>query len=138
MDTIQDICKQKARALGQTYQEISDEAGVPLQTVRNFFSSASKSPSIYTAGPICKVLGISLDEYFVITDRLTPTEETLTAHRDELEHHVDSQDHAIARLEKSVIFGRHIILGLLAVVAILIIWCVYLDMSCYDIGFWRG
>jgi len=143
--TLQDICKEKTQALNMTYPQIADETGIPLQTIRNFFSSSSKAPSINTAGPICKVLGISLDEYFGITDHLTPTEETLSAkndtlraHREELEHRVEGKAHTIELLERSLRFRRHIIYNLMAIIVLLLIWAIYLDSHCLDFGFWRG
>lgn len=81
---IQEVCRIRKEDLKLTYQEISDDSGVPLSTVQNFFSKFSKSPSIYTVAPICKALGISLDEAFGISEHLTPTEETLQARNDEM------------------------------------------------------
>ena len=66
---IQEVCRIRKEELKLTYQEISDDSGVPLSTVQNFFSKFSKSPSIYTVAPICKALGISLDEAFGICRR---------------------------------------------------------------------
>lgn len=88
---IQEVCRIRKEELKLTYQDISDASGVPLSTVQNFFSKFSKSPSIYTVAPICKALGISLDESFGISEHLTPTEETLQARNDELERHVDAR-----------------------------------------------
>ncbi len=68
---IQELCKIRKEELKLTYHDISDASGVPLSTVQNFFSKMSKAPSIYTVAPICKVLGISLDEVFGISERLT-------------------------------------------------------------------
>lgn len=78
---IQEVCRIRKEDLKLTYQDISDVSGVPLSTVQNFFSKFSKAPSIYTVAPICKALGISLDEAFGISEHLTPTEETLQARR---------------------------------------------------------
>lgn len=143
--TLQDICKAKAQALGVTYPQISSEAGVPLQTVRNFFSSASKAPSVNTAGPICKFLGVSIDAYCGIGDRLTPTEETLSAkndtlraHREELQQRVDSKDKTIDMMWHGVRLRNHVICVLLGIVVLLLLWCIYIDIHCADYGFWRG
>lgn len=143
--TLQDICKAKAQALSVTYQQISDGTGIPLQTIRNFFSRSSKAPSINTAGPICKYLGVSLDEYFTITDRLTPTEETLSAkndtlkaHREELEQRVESKDKTIDMLWHGIRTRNHIMVHLVIALVILLLWCIYLDAQCIDIGFLRG
>ena len=45
--TLQDICKEKTQALNMTYPQIADETGIPLQTIRNFFSSSSKAVHQY-------------------------------------------------------------------------------------------
>lgn len=142
---IQEMCKAKAAALGMTYPELSEKSGIPLPTIRNFFSKASKAPSVYTAGPICAVLGISLDEAFAITDHMTPTEETLSAqndtlqaHREELEHRVEFKAHAIKVLEDSLRFQKHVIYNLLVVIILLLCWCIYIDTHCLDFGFFRG
>lgn len=63
---IQDLCKKQRFEKRFTNQYIADESGVSINTVTNFFSSRSKCPSIYTVGPICAVLDISIDEYFGI------------------------------------------------------------------------
>lgn len=68
--TIQDLCREKRAALNMTAQDIADASNVPLSTVNNFFANSSKAPSINTVGPICAVLGISLDEFFGIGDSL--------------------------------------------------------------------
>ena len=74
-----------------TAQDIADQSGVPLSTVNNFFANASKSPSINTAGPICAVLGISLDEFFGIGNHYTATEETLQAEKVGLEKRLSNK-----------------------------------------------
>ena len=121
-----------------THQDIADKADLPLQTVKNFFSRASKSPSVYTVAAICKVLGISLDEAFEISEHLTPTEETLQARNDELERHVDAKADTIEIMRR----GVHIRNGAIAVMFVIIVflaaWCVYIDFHCIDYGFWRG
>ena len=67
---IREVCRIRKEELKLTYQDISDASGVPLSTVQNFFSKFSKAPSIYTVAPICKAMGISLDE--VVRDFRTP------------------------------------------------------------------
>ena len=68
---IQELCRLRKEELKLTYHDISDASGVPLSTVQNFFSKLSKAPSIYTVAPICKALGISLDEIFGISEHPT-------------------------------------------------------------------
>lgn len=134
---IQELCKIRKEELKLTYQDISDASGVPLSTVQNFFSKMSKAPSIYTAAPICKVLGISLDEVFGISEHLTPTEETLQARNDELERHVDAKADTIEIMRRGIRIRNVVILILFIMVVLLAAWCLYIDLHCADYGFWR-
>ena len=102
-------------------------------------------------GPICRLLGISLDEYFRITDHLTPTEEvlnaqndtlsakndTLRAHRDELEQQLESHGRTIDMMWHGVRLRNHVICVLLGIVVLLLVWCIYIDIHCADYGFLR-
>ena len=135
---IQELCRIRKEELKLTYQDISDASGVPLSTVQNFFSKLSKAPSIYTVAPICKVLNISLDEIFGISEHLTPTEETLQARNDELERHVDAKADTIEIMRRGVRIRNGVILILFIAVLLLAAWCVYIDLLCTDYGFWRG
>ena len=121
-----------------THQDIADKAGLPLQTVKNFFSRASKSPSVYTVAAICKVLGISLDEVFGISEHLTPAEETLQARNDELERHVDAKADTIEIMRRGVHIRNGVIAIMFLIIVFLAVWCVYIDFHCIDYGFWRG
>lgn len=135
---IQELCRFRKEELKLTYHDISDASGVPLSTVQNFFSKLSKAPSIYTVAPICKVLGISLDEIFGISEHLTPTEETLQARNDELERHVDAKADTIEIMRRGVRIRNGVIFILFIAVVLLAAWCVYIDLHCTDYGFWRG
>ena len=135
---IQEVCRIRKEELKLTYQEISDDSGVPLSTVQNFFSKFSKSPSIYTVAPICKALGISLDESFGISEHLTPTEETLQARNDELERHVDAKADTIEIMRRGVHIRNGVIAIMFLIIVFLAVWCVYIDFHCIDYGFWRG
>lgn len=143
--TLQDVCKAKAQALSVTYPQISDKTGIPLQTVRNFFSNSSKAPSINTAGPICEFLGVSLDEYFRITDKLTMSEEllnakndTLRAHKKELEKHLVDNDKTMKIMMDGVRTRNRIIAALLVLLCLVAMYALYLDFHCVQLGFWRG
>ena len=135
---IQKRCQEQKDLLRLTHQDIADKADLPLQTVKNFFSRASKSPSVYTVAAICKVLGISLDEAFEISEHLTPTEETLQARNDELERHVDAKADMIEIMRRGVHIRNCVIARMFLIIVFLAVWCVYIDFHCIDYGFWRG
>lgn len=143
--TIQDLCREKKAALHMTAQDIADASNVPLSTVNNFFANTSKSPALYTVGPICAVLGVSLDAYFCIGDHLTANEETLQARADGLEHRLENKRQTIGLMETelsnlhhSVKLYRWIMLGLSLLIVGLFTWCVWVDIHCANYGFWRG
>lgn len=135
---LQELCKTRKAALRLTHEEIAKQSGIPAQTIKNFFSKNSKAPSIYTVAPICKVLGISLDEFFGITEHLTPTEETLQARNDELERHVDAKADTIEIMRRGVRIRNGVIAIMFIIIVLLVAWCVYIDLHCVDYGFWRG
>lgn len=132
--TIQELCKERKAALGYTHQDIAERSGVPLQTVRNFFSKASKAPSIYTTAQICAVLGVSLDEYFGISEQLTTEEK----HVEDLQAQISTQKAIISDLNRRGRTYRRAILFMSFLIAILILWGIYFDLHCMQIGFWRG
>lgn len=142
---IKDVLKERKKALKKTYPEIVEESGLPLNTIQNFFSQNSKSPSLYTAAMICKALGVSLDKLFGISEQLTTTEAALQAENKGLEKRlsnkketIDTQNHAMDLLEKGLRLRNHLIAVMFILLVGLLLWCVHLDMQCADIGFWRG
>lgn len=72
--TLQDLCREAKTRLGMTNQSISDVSGVPISSVNNFFSAASKQPSVHTAACICGALGVSIDGFYGVIPRATPEE----------------------------------------------------------------
>lgn len=136
--TIQDLCREKRAGLNLTAQDIADASNVPLSTVNNFFANSSKAPSINTVGPICAVLGISLDAFYGIGTHYTANEETLHAENVGLEKHLSSKRQIITMMEKGVRTRNRIIAALLVLLFFSITYALYLDFSCIQIGFWRG
>lgn len=136
--TIQELCKERRGKLNLTYQEIADRAELPLITVKKFFTADIKSPSLFTAAPICAVLGISLDAFFHIGDHLTANEETLNAEKEGLERYLSSKDETISILYCGIKTRNRIIAALLGIIIIVTAYAIYLDMNALNIGFWRG
>ncbi len=98
--SLQELCAKARDAQNISMQQLIDETGIPEGTVKNFFASCSKNPSVYNAGLICSVLGISLDEYFGIEPVLT-TEDKLAQANEQLKHQkqLHDADVRIAHLE---------------------------------------
>lgn len=133
--TIQQLCRERKDELKITAQEISDRANIPLSTVNNYFSSASKSPYIGTVGPICAVLGISLDLYFEIN---TPEVPELEAYKTEIQHQAEiikRQDQQLKELRaqaRSLRFAIYVAAILAVIVAI---YFFRFDLTNPDWGF---
>ena len=116
-----------------------------MSTVKKFFSAKSKTPAITTAGPICKVMGVSIDEFCGITDKLTMSEEvlsakndTLRAHKKELEKHLVDNSKTMKIMMDGVRTRNRIIAALLVLLCLVAMYALYLDYHCVQIGFWRG
>ena len=129
METIQDICWNEREAQRKTAQTIADESGVSISTVNNYFSSASKQPSVYTVGPICKSLGVSLDRYFEIE----PKGEDLTE-REEVCHEQDMNK----LLDEAIKHKNRMIFALLLIFALALVYGITLDLLNPSMGLFRG
>lgn len=141
---LKEICK--ANKGGRSYKKISELSGVPENTVNNFFSAGSKDPSVYTAGPICRVCNVSLDAYFGIK----PTEQDSAADH-KLE--IAEQDKAALRRENDLLSdfiarqqreaaNKNRLIYCLAFVAVMAIAAlvpyIYSDITNPTFGLWRG
>ena len=135
METIQDICWKERETQRKTAQTIADESGVSISTVNNYFSSASKQPPVYTVGPICKSLGVSLDRYFEIVPKgedLTEREEAL------LTQQVCHEQDMNKLLNEAIKHKNRIIFALLLIFALALMYGITLDMLNPSMGLFRG
>lgn len=135
METIQDICWKEREAQRKTAQTIADESGISISTVNNYFSSASKQPSVYTVGPICKSLGVSLDRYFEIVPKgedLTEREEAL------LTQQVGHEQDINKLLNETIKHKNRVIFALLFIFALALVYGITLDLLNPSMGLFRG
>ena len=107
-----------------TVQDISDNSDVPLSSVNNFFSSSSKMPSIYTAGPICRVLGVSIDAFFHIQPTPDPSIEAQLAHEQELNQ----------IRTRAIRHKNYLILGLMILLTLALAYGITIDLQNPNIG----
>nr|DAQ37187.1 MAG TPA: structural protein [Caudoviricetes sp.] len=126
-ESLQEICREAKYREKMTAQDISDNSDVPLSSVNNFFSSSSKMPSIYTAGPICRVLGVSIDAFFHIQPTPDPSIEAQLAHEQEM-----NQLRVRAMRHKN-----YLILGLMILLAIALAYGITIDMLNPNIGLFQ-
>ena len=135
METIQDLCWKEREAQRKTAQTIADESGISISTVNNYFSSASKQPSVYTVGPICKSLGVSLDRYFEIVPKgedLTEREEAL------LTQQVGHEQDMNKLLNETIKHKNRVIFALLLIFTLALVYGITLDLLNPSMGLFRG
>ena len=126
-ESLQEICREAKYREKMTAQDISDNSDVPLSSVNNFFSSSSKMPSIYTAGPICRVLGVSMDAFFHIQPTPDPSIEAQLAHEQEMNQ---------LRV-RAIRHKNYLILGLMILLAIALAYGITIDMLNPNIGLFQ-
>lgn len=61
-----EICRDAKAEQRLTYQQIADAAGLSVNAVSQYLRGETKSPSVYTVGPICAAIGVSMNDYFRI------------------------------------------------------------------------
>lgn len=139
---LQDVCREARDRLNFTNQDISDETGIPLSSVKNFFAATSKAPSAISAGLICKALGVSLDEYFGIT----PAEDTEAQLRRQVkECRMSSENQRLTevnglqkKLDKSRLSTIYALSFLCAVLSVALIFYIAIDFRIKDAGLIKG
>lgn len=148
---LKDLCR--ANKGGLSYRKIAELSGVPENTVNNFFSSASKDPSIYTAGPICRVCNVSLNGYF---DIKIPGEHSEQTHRiEQLAHRIELlENDKAALLRENTIYEKandrrdraeqatdrliYCLVFVLSMTIVALVPYIFADMNNPTFGLWRG
>lgn len=139
---LQEMCREARDRLNYTNQDIADETGIPLSSVKNFFAATSKAPSAISAGLICKFLGISLDDYFEIA----PAENAEARLRRQLkEARIVSENQRLTEvnglrkeLDKSRLSTILVLSFLCAVLSVALIFYIVVDFHIKDAGLIRG
>ena len=137
--TLQDICREAKNEQHLTYANIAEKSGIVEKTVQNFFSSSSKLPPVYTAGPICRALGVSLDKYFDITTDDQPN--ALEIERQEKEHLAEMgemKDAQIERSDRSMRQKNRIMIAMAGFILFLIAYMTIVDLLDPMIGLFHG
>lgn len=150
MALISELCNIAKSEKHVTHQDISEKTNIPVSTIANFFSKASKAPSVYTVGPICAALGVSLDKYFGIIreedpETISELEKRCRESELKLEHSeeiIAMKDEAIDSLRKEIKKRRPVIWALLIIIALLILlfgmYFVCFDLRNQEFGIFRG
>lgn len=139
---LQDVCREARDRLNFTNQDIADETGIPLSSVKNFFAATSKAPSAISAGLICKFLGVSLDNYFEIV----PAEDAEARLQRQLkEDHINSENQRLTEvnglrkeLDKSRLSTILVLSFLCAVLSVTLIFYIVMDFRIKNAGLIQG
>ena len=116
---IKDALKTQREEKHMTNQEISDLSGLSMNTVNNYFSSRSKAPSIYTVGPLCAALGVSLDRYFGIIEDNSKL-------KSENQQIIEKQNIYINQLNEKLRIYKKILNISIAVIFVLLVACGFI------------
>lgn len=67
-EKLSDLCRDQKQTINprKTNQDIAEHTDLSVGTVAQFFRGDIKNPSVYTVGPICREMGVSMDDYFEI------------------------------------------------------------------------
>lgn len=67
-EKLSDLCREQKQTITprKTNQDVAENTDLSVGTVSQFFRGDIKNPSVYTVGPICREMGVSMDEYFGI------------------------------------------------------------------------
>lgn len=136
--SIRDFLRLRLRSRGLSQSAAAEAAGLPDSTVSKYLSGSTRDASLRTVGPLCRVAGLSLDEYFCIT---TDSPELLIekrSHGDDVAAMLSTMEEAHRR---DLLGRRRLIYSLLAIFVLqTLILSVYLliDAVNLDFGLVRG
>ena len=67
-EKLSDLCREQKQTITprKTNQDVAENTDLSVGTVSQFLRGDIKNPSVYTVGPICREMGVSMDEYFGI------------------------------------------------------------------------
>lgn len=137
--TLQDLCREAKEEKRMTYANIAEKSGIVEKTVQNFFSSSSKLPPVYTAGPICRALGVSLDKYFdIVTDEQPAALELAQQENEHLVEQGRLKDDRIERGDQSNAQKNRIIIAMAGFILFLVAYMASVDLLNPMIGLFRG
>ena len=137
--TLQDICREAKNEQHLTYANIAEKSGIVEKTVQNFFSSSSRLPPVYTAGPICRALGVSLDKYFEIVSNDKPGALELAQQSNEHLIEINElKDDRIERSDRSMRQKDRIMIAMAGFILFLIAYMTIVDLLDPMIGLFHG
>ena len=123
-EKLSDLCREQKQTITphKTNQDVAENTDLSVGTVSQFFRGDIKNPSVYTVGPICREMGVSMDEYFGIPPAEPPDAEKLRAENAALRAQLAQQQKSLRmhRLVTLILLGILLLCALALVADVLI------------------
>ena len=119
------MCREQKQTITprKTNQDVAENTDLSVGTVSQFFRGDIKNPSVYTVGPICREMGVSMDEYFGIPHD-EPAEPAEPSDAEKLRAENAALRAQLAQQQKSLRMHRLvtlILLGILSLCALVLV-----------------
>lgn len=110
------LCREQKQTITprKTNQDVAENTDLSVGTVSQFFRGDIKNPSVYTVGPICREMGVSMDEYFGIPHD-EPAESSEPPDAEKLRAETAALRAQLAQQQKSLRMHRLVTLILLGI-----------------------
>ncbi len=137
-EKLSDLCRDQKQTIRphKTNQEIAENSELSVGTVAQFFRGDIKNPSVYTVGPICREMGVSMDDYFDIQHSESATDESTAADVERLCSENKALRDQIMQQQKSLRMHRLVTLILLGIVTLCVI-ALLIDVLIPSVGWLR-
>ena len=124
-EKLSDLCREQKQTITprKTNQDVAENTDLSVGTVSQFFRGDIKNPSVYTVGPICREMGVSMDEYFGIPHD-EPAEPAEPSDAEKLRAENAALRAQLAQQQKSLRMHRLvtlILLGILSLCALVLV-----------------
>lgn len=137
-EKLSDLCREQKQAITphKTNQDVAENTDLSVGTVSQFFRGDIKNPSVYTVGPICREMGVSMDEYFGIPHD-EPAEPSEPPDAEKLRAETAALRAQLAQQQKSLRMHRLVTLILLGILSLCALALVA-DVLSPSIGWFRA
>ena len=137
-EKLSDLCREQKQTITprKTNQDVAENTDLSVGTVSQFFRGDIKNPSVYTVGPICREMGVSMDEYFGIPHD-EPAESSEPSDAEKLRAENAALRAQLAQQQKSLHMHRLVTLILLGIL-LLCALALVVDVLSPSIGWFRA
>ena len=137
-EKLSDLCREQKQTITprKTNQDVAENTDLSVGTVSQFFRGDIKNPSVYTVGPICREMGVSMDEYFGIPPA-EPAEPAEPPDAEKLRAETAALRAQLAQQQKSLRMHRLVTLILLGILSLCALALVA-DVLSPSIGWFRA